>query len=116
MNPSTDFIFHRDKKNNVISGGYKKDNIFKKLDIPPITQHGGGNLVIPAGLFFLQQNYPDEEINIETINNKDEISDSLYDKLLDLSKKTPSIRKQQTRKNLKKVKRKTRKLRKSRKK
>ena len=50
MNPSKDFIFYRDEKNNVFSGGYKLDNIFKKLDIPPMTEKvGGGQFIVPAG-------------------------------------------------------------------
>ena len=32
MNPKSDFIFYRDEKNNIYSGGYKIDNIFKGLD------------------------------------------------------------------------------------
>ena len=32
MNPKEDLIFYRDEKNNIFSGGYKIDNIFKKLN------------------------------------------------------------------------------------
>ena len=74
MNPKEDFIFYRDEKNNIFSGGYKLDNIFKKLDIPPHGQKktGGSNLIVPAGLFLLQQNIQSEEETIpkKNISNK----------------------------------------------
>ena len=110
MNPKEDFVFHRDKKNNIYAGGYKIDNIFKRLNIAPIQgniQKGGGNplpipnMVVPAGLFYLQQTIP--KIDMNDIEEK-EISESLYNKLYDLS-----IYKNKTRKHKKTNKNKTRK-------
>ena len=47
MNSKTDFVFYRDEKNNVFSGGYRINNMFKNLDIPVVQQKGGSSLVIP---------------------------------------------------------------------
>jgi len=104
-----DFIFYRDEKNNVYSGGYKLDNIFKKLDIPPLTEKmGGGQFIVPAGLFFLQQNIQTEEeqIPFKNISNKI-IGDDLFSKLLSLSTKDNKPKK---RKNTRKRKIKANKL------
>jgi hypothetical protein len=115
MNPKNDFIFYRDEKNNIYSGGYKIDNIFKKLNVAPIQgdiQKGGAmlpvpNLIVPAGLFYLQQTIPKKNINMNNIENG-EISESLYDKLVDLvvyksknrtRKKKIKVNKHKTRKN-----------------
>jgi len=94
---SEDMIFQRDKNNNITSGGYKINSIFKKLDIPAIhgsvfSQKGGGknqkggnlqNLAVPMGLFFLQQGLP-TEICSNTKKGK-EIAEDLYSKLLTLA-------------------------------
>ena len=109
MNPSKDFIFYRDEKNNVFSGGYKLDNIFKKLDIPPMTEKvGGGQFIVPAGLFLLQQNIQTEEDTIpkKNISNKI-IGDDLLNKLLMLS--TKEKEKKNTRKRRRSAKKLTRK-------
>ena len=57
----SDFIFYR-RNNNTYSGGYKINNMFKKMDMPAIygnsstlDEQNGGELVIPAGLVLLQQ-------------------------------------------------------------
>ena len=104
MDPKTEFVFYRDEKNNVYSGGYKINNLFKKLDIPPIYQKGGGNsLVLPLGLFY--QTAEKEEDPIDVDNNNDEIPENLYNELLKLSMKNKS----DTRKNRPITHRKTRK-------
>jgi hypothetical protein len=113
MNPKEDFIFYRDEKNNIFSGGYKLDNIFKKLDIPPMTEKtGGSNLIVPAGLFLLQQNIQSEEETIpkKNISNKI-IGVDLLNKLLMLStqeKAKKNTRKRRTHTN--KLTRKNKKL------
>ena len=56
-----DFVFYRDEKNNVFSGGYKINNIFKKLDLPIMQQKGGSSLVIPMGLFYTKSDIPEDK-------------------------------------------------------
>jgi|TARA_B110000196_G_C20689286_1_gene450070 hypothetical protein len=108
MNPKEDLIFYRDEKNNIFSGGYKIDNIFKKLNIPPLTEkRGDAEFIVPAGLFLLQQNYNTEEDTIPIKNSSNKIiSEDLVDKLLSMSTK---VSKSNTRKKRKKSKKLTRK-------
>ena len=85
MDRKTDFVFYRDEKNNVFSGGYRINNMFKDLDIPVVQQKGGSSLVIPMGLFYTKNDLP---INEYEINQKGgEIDDGLFNKLLELSMK-----------------------------
>ena len=64
MNTKTDFVFYRDEKNNIYSGGYRINNLFKNLDIPPIYQKGGANsFVLPLGLFYKKTDEPINEID-----------------------------------------------------
>ena len=58
MDSKTDFVFYRDEKNNVFSGGYRINNMFKDLDIPVVQQKGGSSLVIPMGLFYAKNDIP----------------------------------------------------------
>ena len=95
MNTKTDFVFYRDEKNNIYSGGYRINNLFKNLDIPPIYQKGGANsLVLPLGLFYTKNDEPINEIEIT--QKDDEISDGLFDRLVEFS-----LKKNKTRKNIK---------------
>ena len=99
MDPKTEFVFYRDEKNNVFSGGYRINNLFKKLDIPPIYQKGGGNsLVLPLGLFYTKNNQPINE-QVEVTQEGGEISDGLFNKLVELSLKDEIKIKKNTRKN-----------------
>jgi len=85
MDRKTDFVFYRDEKNNVFSGGYRINNMFKDLDIPAVQQKGGSSLVIPMGLFYTKNDLP---INEYEINQRGgEIDDGLFNKLLELSMK-----------------------------
>ena len=111
MDPETDMIFSRDKQNNITSGGYKIDNIFKKMDLPPIhgsilNQKGGGkHFAVPMGLFFLQQGLS----NIQhPVRKKTNISDDLFSKLLKYSQNQMGKRFNYTRKKRKTSKRRTR--------
>ena len=80
MDSKTDFVFYRDEKNNVFSGGYRINNMFKDLDIPVVQQKGGSSLVIPMGLFYTKNDFP---INEYEINQRGgEIDDGLFNKLL----------------------------------
>ena len=115
-----DLVITKEGK-NVMSGGYKIDNLFLENNISPLTtdnsknQEGGNissmfsNLAVPAGLLLLQQ-----KVNKHTFSNmynKDSsevIDSSLYDKLLGIAsgKKEVSSKKE---KKLKVKKRTTRK-------
>ena len=87
MNRETDFVFYRDEKNNVFSGGYRINNMFKNLDLPAIQQKGGSSLVIPMGLFYTKTNAEKGECVIENNQKGGEIADGLFNKLLELSTK-----------------------------
>jgi|TARA_Y100000588_G_C13823794_1_gene740551 hypothetical protein len=106
-----DFIFYKDTKNNICSGGYKIDNIFKKLDLPPLTQHAGKtlpNMVIPVGLFcFKEEKIDNDDINIQTVQGCKDIDCDVFEKLLALSLKPKE--KPRTKKQRKKSKKGTRK-------
>ena len=125
---SEDLVITKEGK-NVMSGGYKIDNLFLENDISPLTtdnsknQEGGNissmfsNLAVPAGLLLLQQ-----KINKKTFSNmynKDssEVIDSnLYDKLLGIAsgkkeKKVKKERKKKTRTKKTSSNKKTRKRR-----
>ena len=100
MDPATDFVFYKNGK-GVFSGGYKINNIFKKMGVSPIIQTGG-NLVVPAGLFFLQQNLSSKESS----ETKTALSDDIHNQLLQLSIK--KSKKSKTRSRRSKSKKKTR--------
>ena len=56
----SDFIFYRDKENNICSGGYVLNNIFLEQHalnsgLSGLEEQNGDELVIPAGLVLLQQ-------------------------------------------------------------
>ena len=85
MDRKTDFVFYRDEKNNVFSGGYRINNMFKDLDIPAVQQKGGSSLVIPMGLFYTKTDIPEHTVEIN--QNGGEIEDGLFNKLLELSMK-----------------------------
>jgi len=104
-----EMIFQRNKKNQIMCGGYKINNLFKNQNVPPIhgsvfPQKGGGNnLAIPMGLFFLQQGLP----SIMKGTSKQEVPDDLYSKLLALAEYKKKIK--LSRKKKKRRKKKTRK-------
>ena len=111
---SSDMIFSRDNKNNIKCGGYKVDNIFKKLNIPPIQgsvfpQKGGGlqNLAVPMGLFFLQQGLS-SDLTCDMKDGK-EVVDDLYTKLFNLAQGKKERKSKHSRKRKHKSKRQTRK-------
>ena len=116
---SDEMIFRRDNNNNITSGGYKVNNIFKQLGLPSIhgsvfTQKGGGqkggsieNLAVPMGLFFLQQGLP-TEIKCDS-KGHGEVADDLFSKLLNLAQDKKERKFKYSRKRKKKSKRKTRK-------
>ena len=84
MDPKTDFIFYRDDKNNIYSGGYRINNLFKNLDVPPIYQKGGNSMVLPLGLFYRKEN---EEIYENDESDGGEITNELFNTLVKLSLK-----------------------------
>ena len=101
--------------NNVMSGGYKIDNLFLQNNISPFktdnsnNQEGGNvssifnNLAVPAGLLLLQQKTNKTTFsNMYNKENSGVIDSSLYDKLLNIAsgkkeKKTKPERKRKTR-------------------
>ena len=107
-----DLVITKEGK-NVMSGGYKIDNLFLENNISPLStdnsnnQEGGNissmfsNLAVPAGLLLLQQ-----KVNKHTFSNmynKDTsqvVDSSLYDKLLGIA----SGKKETTSKKEKKLK------------
>tara|TARA_B100001093_G_scaffold303008_1_gene288980 strand:+ start:4802 stop:5212 length:411 start_codon:yes stop_codon:yes gene_type:complete len=112
-----DLVITKEGK-NVMSGGYKIDNIFLQNNISPFktdnsdNQEGGNvssifsNLAVPAGLLLLQQNTNKTTFtNMYNKENNGVIDSSLYDKLLGIAsgkkekkeKKTKSGRKRKTR-------------------
>ena len=112
-----DMVMERDKNGRIRIGGYViKSNLLqqggaaiKNLNV----KNGGGNLermAVPAGLFLIHQTAkPDNELNIQ--EEVGVLSDSIYDKLLELigvSKRRSKTRKASKRKKGKKM-RKTRK-------
>jgi len=84
MDPKTDFVFYRDDKNNIYSGGYRINNLFKNLDVPPIYQKGGNSMVLPLGLFYRKEN---EEIYENDESDGGEITSELFNTLVKLSLK-----------------------------
>ena len=109
-----DLVITKEGK-NVMSGGYKIDNIFLQNNISPFktdnsdNQEGGNvssifsNLAVPAGLLLLQQNTNKTTFtNMYNKENNGVIDSSLYDKLLGISnskkeKKVKPARKRKTR-------------------
>ena len=107
-----DLVITKEGK-NVMSGGYKIDNLFLQNNISPFktdnssNQEGGNvssmfsNLAVPAGLLLLQQKT--NKKTFSSMYNKDssEIIDStLYDKLLGIAsgKKEKKVKKERKRK------------------
>ena len=109
---SEDLVITKEGK-NVMSGGYKIDNLFLQNNISPFktdnssNQEGGNvssmfsNLAVPAGLLLLQQ-----KTNKKTFSNmynkasSEVIDSSLYDKLLGIAsgKKEKKVKKERKRK------------------
>tara|TARA_B100000674_G_C37846336_1_gene917798 strand:+ start:26 stop:436 length:411 start_codon:yes stop_codon:yes gene_type:complete len=126
-----DLVITKEGK-NVMSGGYKIDNLFLQNNISPFktdnsnNQEGGNvssifnNLAVPAGLLLLQQKTNKTTFsNMYNKENNGVIDSSLYDKLLNIAsgkkeKKDKNIkpkRKKKTRTNKSSSNRKTKKRR-----
>ncbi len=103
MNPETDLIFYKDKDGSYMSGGYKiQSELFEHiisskhngLESILDKQQGGSllisdafkDLVIPAGLLFLQQTYTTKNIeNKDGFSKNVEVcSEDLYDRLVNM--------------------------------
>lgn len=125
---ANDLVITREGK-NVMSGGYKIDNLFLQNNISPLktdnssNQEGGNissmfsNLAVPAGLLLLQQKTNKKTFsNMYNTNNSELIDSSLYDKLLNIAsgkkeKKEKRERKKKTRTKKTSSNKKTRKRR-----
>ena len=94
---ANDLVITKEGK-NVMSGGYKIDNLFLQNDISPFktdntnNQEGGNvssmfsNLAVPAGLLLLQQKTNKKTFtNMYNKENTEIIDSSLYDKLLGIA-------------------------------
>lgn len=113
-----DLVIHRNKKGQVIAGGFKVTSYIDSVGQEMKKQSGGGlsafkDLAVPAGLFLIQRAAVN---NFTSINREQVIDDKLYSKLVDLvddtpkSKKTKNDKKRSTKKSKStKNKRKTRK-------
>lgn len=87
-----DMIYQRNEDGTIQTGGYQLNNAFLHNNVGPYTvieQKGGslgslssiiGDLAIPTGLLFLQQNYKKHS----NANSKGVISTKLYDSLLSM--------------------------------
>lgn len=113
MNPDKDLVFYKDKDGSYMSGGYKiQSELFENTiknteetqmqniesDSPLHNQNGGSllfsemfkDMIVPAGLLFLQQNYKGSKKTIKDISvgnllkETEMIGDDLYDKLVGL--------------------------------
>ena len=92
LGPKDLVIYNKD--GNVMAGGFKVDTIYgnesplKTLNSTH-SQSGGSvgeifaDLAVPAGLLFMQQNYP-SKYKFETLSHENAISDSMHDKLLSM--------------------------------
>jgi hypothetical protein len=119
-----DFVFTKlndpeTGKSTFIGGGYKVNSFFLQGGFPIMTtlntseQTGGKvsspfeNLAVPAGLFFINQRIPKNELDIEKqiyhYEQHDVVSDDMIDKLFNL---VDANKKQQrkTKKNIKNIK------------
>lgn len=107
-----DLVITKEGK-NVMSGGYKIDNLFLQNNISPFktdnsnNQEGGNissmfsNLAVPAGLLLLQQKTNKKTFsNMYNTDSSEVIDSSLYDKLLGIAsgKKEKKVKKQRKRK------------------
>tara|TARA_B100000963_G_C22637723_1_gene678517 strand:- start:5872 stop:6273 length:402 start_codon:yes stop_codon:yes gene_type:complete len=109
---ANDLVITKEGK-NVMSGGYKIDNLFLQNNISPFktdnsnNQEGGNissifsNLAVPTGLLLLQQNTNKKTFsNMYNKQNSEVIESSLYDKLLGIAsgKKEKKVKPEKKRK------------------
>ncbi len=109
---ANDLVITKEGK-NVMSGGYKIDNLFLQNNISPFktdnsnNQEGGNissifsNLAVPTGLLLLQQNTNKKTFsNMYNKENSEVIESSLYDKLLGIAsgKKEKKVKPEKKRK------------------
>lgn len=107
-----DLVITKEGK-NIMSGGYKIDNLFLQNNISPFktdnsnNQEGGNissmfsNLAVPAGLLLLQQKTNKKTFtNMYNKDSSEVIDSSLYDKLLGIAsgKKEKKVKKERKRK------------------
>jgi len=110
---SDDLVFNTDKNGVITAGGFSVNSCLLKSGVSPITtinngSHKGGsvsaifnNLAVPAGLLYMQQSLATAYI---PENGDETISDTLYDKLLNLASNKPEIKKKKkSRRNRKKA-------------
>ena len=99
---SDDLVFNTDKNGNITAGGFSVDSCLLKSGVSPITTINSGskkggsvssifnNLAVPAGLLYMQQSLA---TSYSSGNGDEIISDTLYDKLLNLATDKPEVQK-----------------------
>ena len=99
---SDDLVFNTDKNGNITAGGFSIDSCLLKSGVSPITTINNGpkkggsvssifnNLAVPAGLLYMQQSLA---TSYTSNNGNETISDTLYDKLLNLATDKPEVQK-----------------------
>ena len=110
---SDDLVFNTDKNGDITAGGCSVNSCLLKSGVSPITtinngsQKGGSvsaifnNLAVPAGLLYMQQSLATAYV---PENGDETISDTLYDKLLNLASDKPANKKKKkSRRNRKKA-------------
>jgi len=97
-----DLVFNTDKNGNITAGGFSVDSCLLKSGVSPITTINNGtkkggsvssifnNLAVPAGLLYMQQSLA---TSYTSNNGNETISDTLYDKLLNLATDKPEVQK-----------------------
>jgi hypothetical protein len=88
---SSDYVYYK-SGNSIMSGGMKIDNMYLNENIPAMVRLGRehNNLMVPMGLIQLNAQYGgNNKSNIENYkpdtSNQGTISNSLYDKLLNMA-------------------------------
>tara|TARA_Y100000389_G_scaffold73865_2_gene70507 strand:- start:3378 stop:3779 length:402 start_codon:yes stop_codon:yes gene_type:complete len=87
---SNDYVYYK-KGDSIMTGGMKIDNMYLNENIPAMVRLGRehNNLMVPMGLIQLNTQYGGNKFNVDNYtpdtSNKGVVSDSLYDKLLNMA-------------------------------
>ena len=88
---SSEYVYYKEG-DSIMTGGMKIDNMYLNENIPAMVRMGGEhkNLMVPMGLIQLNTQYGgNKHKNVNSYypdtSNKGVVSDSLYDKLLDMA-------------------------------
>ena len=87
---SNDYVYYK-KGDSIMTGGMKIDNMYLNENIPAMVRLGRehNNLMVPMGLIQLNTQYGGNKFNVDNYtpdtSNKGVVSESLYDKLLNMA-------------------------------